>query len=246
MIFLIGSEKSGATWLQKCFSHLCMVAPDQNLHLLELYERLALHVKTYANLSDDRMPEVIRNLSAAAWRAILDGARPGIQLDMSIYPCTSTHAPLRNDLHPYAVRLMREMVPDAKFVVIVRDPRAAYCASVAYLNQFRPGWGKEIDPVEYASTWQHQNIIWLNDHPTTFVKFEDLKNEFVGTLSTVFSACGLSHSAEVLSAIVTHEYSFQSVGHPDDFMTHVKPSIVRKIEDTADNLMNFLGYQPLS
>ena len=252
MIFLIGSEKSGAAWLQNCFSHACTVAPGQELHLLELHERLALHIRTYTRLGDDETLEAIRKVSAAAWRSMIDSAGTGTQLNMSTYACTSVHAPLRNDLHPFAIRITREIIPEARYVVIVRDPRAAYCDSVQYLNQLRAGWGDTIDPIEYASTWQHQNITWLNDRPTTFVKFEDLKSNFVDALSTIFSVCGIYHSAEVLSSIVAREYGFQSMaaldrpGHADDFRTQLRPSIVRKIEDTADNLMNFLGYQRVS
>lgn len=252
MIFLMGTQGSGTSWVQDCFSQVCRTAGHQELHLLELHERVSQHVRTYADQSEDEALATIRKVSAAAWQALLDGVQPGVELSKNTYPATSAHAPLRHDLHPYAVRLVREVIPDARTIIVVRDPRAALCATVDYLNHFRPNWGGSVDPVEFAQAWQLQNTIWLNDRPTIFFKYEDLKQNFIGTLTAAFANCGIACSPEGFSRIVAQEYNprYCEPGHESDsvdsFSARLKPSIIRQIEGAAKNLMTFLGYRELS
>ncbi|KAF0137722.1 MAG: hypothetical protein FD152_256 [Xanthobacteraceae bacterium] len=252
MIFLIGTQGSGTSWVRDCFSQVCRAAALQELHLLELYERISQHVRSYTDQSEEEALVTIRKVSAAAWRALLDGVQPGVELSKNTYPGTSALAPLRPDLHPYAVRLVREVISDAQTVIVVRDPRAAFCATVNYLNHYRPNWGGSVDPVEFAQAWQLQNTIWLNDRPTAFFKYEDLKQNFIGTLTTVFASCGIACSSEVFSRIVAQEYTPRNgePGHHSDsvdgFSAQLKPSVIRQIEGAAENLMTFLDYRTLS
>ncbi|SKA26046.1 Sulfotransferase family protein [Enhydrobacter aerosaccus] len=255
MIFLIGTQKSGTTWLRNCFSHVCTVPLQQELYFVELYEHISQHIHTYGHLGEEETLEAIRRVSASSWRSLLDCVKPGTEFDKSAYPCATAHAPIRNDLHPYAVRRAKEVFPDARTVVIVRDPRAVYSSLVEYLNGFQSGWGQKIDPVEFGQTWQLQNTIWLNDRPSIYVRYEDLKKDFVNSLSRIFVACDLVYPQGTLAKITEEEYKIDvgrarqpeiyRLGRVDDFKVRVAPSVIKQIETAAENLMSFLGYRPV-
>ena len=252
MIFLVGTQLSGATWLRDCFSHVCKVPLGQELHLLELHECISRHIKTYVHLNEDDARLASRSVSQAAWRSLLDSAKVGAEFDKATYPATSAHAIVRNDLHHRALGLAREVVPGAKTVVLIRDPRAVFNSTVRYLEKLQPGWGSKVDPIEFALTWQHQNTSWLNDSPTIYLKYEDLKMDFVATLSRVFLACEISCSLETFSTIVAREYAVDAVksetrlARVDDFAVRLKMSAIEQIEEGTADLMKFLNYRRLS
>lgn len=251
MIFLIGSQKSGTTWLRDCFAHVCPV-PKREWYFVELYEKISQHIQKFGHLADSAREIACREVMAATWKSLLDSADPCAIFDKSAYPCTSSLMAIRNDLHPFAVRLAHEVFPTAKTIVIVRDPRAVLNSAVQYLNHFRSGWGDTIDPVEFGATWRIQNSQWLSDSPSVMVRYEELKADFIGTLSRVFSSCEIRCSAEIIEKIQAQETNIDAVrprqpeiyrlGLVDDYKMRLSQEAITKLEDAASPLMTALGY----
>lgn len=254
MIFLIGSQKSGTTWLRDCFAHVCPVPKHQEWYFVEVYERLAEHIAKYGHLPEQQRAATCRRVVAAAWREMLDAVAPGAVFDKSAYPCAAAISPIRNDLHPLAVQLARDVFSEARIVVIVRDPRAVLNSAIHYVNHFKPGAGQDIDPAEFGATWQLQNSRWLDDGPSVVVRYEDLKTDFIGSLARVFAALGLAPTPEALEHIQRTEFNIEVVrprqpeiyrrGVIDDYKTGLSPAAIHLLEAAAAPLMARLGYSP--
>lgn len=254
MIFLIGSQKSGTTWLRDCFAHVCPVPRSQEWYFVEFYEQIARHIVQYGHLDQDQQAATRRRVIGAAWRELLDAVTPGAVFDKSAYPCTSAIGPLRNDLHPLAVRLAREIFPEARTIVIVRDPRAALNSAIHYVNHFRPGAGDGIDAAEFGATWRHQNTCWLADQPTVVLRYEDLKLDFAGSLARTFAALDLPHDRDTITRIEQAEFDIDRIrarqpeiyrrGIIDEYKDRLAPEILKRLETEAAPLMAQLGYTP--
>lgn len=255
MIFLIGTQKSGTTWLRDCFAHVCSV-PKREWYFVALYEKVSTHVAEFGHLTEAERQTAVRSVMAAAWRSLLESTAPGAIFDKSAYPCTSTFMPVRNDIYSSAVALARDTFPKARIIVIVRDPRAVLNSTVHYLNHFRAGWGEMIDPTEFATNWKIQNTQWLRDEPSMVVRYEDLKADFVGTLSRIFAACELPISAPALEEIRRCEWNIDKTrtrqpeiyrtGLVDEYKQRLSLDTISKVESAAAELMARLMYTAIN
>lgn len=252
MIFLIGSQKSGTTWLRDCFAHVCPV-PKREWYFPEFYENISKHIDTFSHLPEPEKKTAVRDVVAVAWKELLEATAPNATFDKSAYPCTSTAMPVRHELYPFAVRLAREVFPKASTVVLVRDPRGVLNSTVHYLNHFRAGWGDEIDPAELGANWQTQNSQWLDDEPSVVVRYEDLKSNFIGTMSRILFACGIPHDLQLIERIRANEFNIDNVRHrqpeiyrvgdADSYKRELDPSKIQRVAEAAKGLMTRLGYQ---
>ncbi|KAF0097806.1 MAG: hypothetical protein FD144_4755 [Rhodospirillaceae bacterium] len=254
MRFAIGSQKSGTTWLRDCFGHVCTVPKRGEWYFTELYERITQHARLHNILPPERQKAIGERATAAAWKALLDEVEPGATFDKSAYPCWGA---VRNDLHPHAVRLAREVFPDACTVVIVRDPRAVFNSALHYFSTTDSEWAGKIDPADFAATWQTQNCQWIDDAPSVLVRYEDMKSNMHAALTDVFSACRLPCDHDGVARIVAVESDVAAarerapepeqrpiyrVGTTDDYLKHLSPETIKEIETAAAPLMARLGY----
>lgn len=268
MIFLIGSQKSGTTWLRNCFAHKCKISLNSELYFPELLEQISLHIEKYAHsLSEQERQDAISRSATAAWQEVLSSVKAGATADKSAYPCLKSKSDkIRNDLHPFAVSLAKKYIANAKTVVIVRDPRAVLNSLLHFRRALK---AKKRGPVsqigffarnaiqsqkidDFAKNWEIQNSQWISDKPDAVIKYEDLKTDFSEQLGKAFSAAGISINTEEMKNIEGLEYDIDKNRHRqkalyrkgeiDDWKEHLSRSQISKIEDNANELMTELGY----
>lgn len=243
------------------------ISLNQEWYLPDLYDSFSQHVEKYgATLEGEERQQALRQSLAAAWSAMLDTATPGALADKSAYPCVPTRGqPVRNDLYPNAVRIARDVFPDSRVVVITRDPRAVWNSWVHFKRAMRTRprrfetiktWMRrknpEYNPAVFAANWQTQNRQWMDDNPDSFIRYEDLKKDFQGTLRPVLEALRLDICPETLAHIEACEYEISKSRHrqpalyrkgtTDDWKEHLSAMEVDCIEREAHDLMAALGY----
>lgn len=268
MLFLIGSQKSGTTWLRNCLSHVTPISLGQEWYLPELYEAVSGHINSFGRtLSDDERRNAVNASVRDAWLNMIRAATPGAMADKSAYPCLPTKKlPVRNDLHPFAVRIAKNIFPEGKTLVIVRDPRAVYNSWRHYRQALRSrprsrlglvgawvsDWRQTADAEVFARNWAIQNSRWIEDNPNFVVRYEDLKSDFETTLLRMFENIGMAVDPSVLARIYTEEYEIEKTrerqpeiyrkGVIDDWRNHLSAAESQMIELEAGDLMERLGY----
>ena len=248
IIHIVGSQKSGTTWLRDCldvFRPFC----KPEWYFPELIEKIEIWANTYGGsiLVEDRRRK-IRAIVTAVRRELL-GVCTG---EKSAYPCAGPHATVRADLHPRAVSIMKEVFPSVKVAVIVRDPRAVYNSLCHYLDGLRPGWSSEIDIKTFAIEWARQNRGWASSDPSVVVLYEELKLNFITTLNEVLSKMGIPHSFDDLRRAEALVFSVDTLrpkqpeiyrtGTIDEWREKLGAEVVRQIVDGAGETMSFFGY----
>lgn len=267
MLFLIGSQKSGTTWLRNCISHVVPISLNQEWYLPDLYDSFLGHIEKYGStLPPEDRDRALRESLRSAWTHLLDAATPGALADKSAYPCVPTRGhPVRNDLYPQAIRIYREVYPDCKIVLIVRDPRAVWNSWQHFRRALRTRprrfetiklWMRrhepEYNPAVFAQNWQLQNQQWIDDQPDCVVRYEDLKSDFRATLAQMFSAVKIPVDQTQIDWIENCEFNIDKSrsrqpalyrkGQVDDWKQHLASRDVSLITQEACELMERLGY----
>ena len=248
IIHIVGSQKSGTTWLRDCldvFRPFC----KPEWYFPELIEKVEIWANTYgASIPVEDRSQKVRAIATAARRELL-GAYKG---EKSAYPCAGPHATVRADLHPRAVSILKEVFPNVKVAVIVRDPRAVYNSLCHYLDGFRPGWSSEINVETFAIEWARQNRGWASSDPSVVVLYEELKLNFIMTLNEVLSKMDIPHNFDDLRRTKDQIFSVDSLrpkqpeiyrtGTIDEWREKLGSDVVRQIVDGAGETMSFFGY----
>ena len=248
IIHIVGSQKSGTTWLRDCldlFRPFC----KPEWYFPELIEKVEIWANTYGgSISVEDRGRKVRAIASAARRELL-GAYTG---EKSAYPCAGSLATVRGDLHPRAVTILKETFPNSKVAVIVRDPRAVYNSLCHYLDGFRPGWSSEINVETFAIEWARQNRAWASSDPSVVVLYEELKQNFTITLNEVLSKMDIPHDFDDLRRAKATVYSVDSLkpkqpeiyrtGTIDEWREKLGAEVVRQIVDGAGETMSLFGY----
>lgn len=248
IIHIVGSQKSGTTWLRDCldvFRPFC----KPEWYFPELIEKVEIWANTYGGyLSVEERGRKVRAIASAARRELLNGCRG----EKSAYPCVDSLATVRADLHPRAVSILKETFPNSKVAVVVRDPRAVYNSLCHYLDGFRPGWSSEINVEMFAVEWARQNRAWASSDPSVVVLYEELKQNFTTTLDEVLSKMDIPHDLDDLRRTKALVFSVENLrpkqpeiyrtGTIDEWREKLGPEVVRQIVDGAGETMSLFGY----
>jgi hypothetical protein len=204
LVFLVGAPRSGTTWLQLMLSRSKSIATVNETHLFAVYMRSLLegNERFQGNpraiglgplLSEAEYRDIIRKFASTVLARIL-ASKPDADVILEKTPS-----------HVKCWRHILDLYPEAKFLHLVRDPRAV----VASLKAARKSWGKSwvssrlIDncAVWSASVTEGRAI----GHATKNyleVRYEDLKEEGVRTLLSIFKWLDLpSSSSECLKLL---------------------------------------------
>ena len=249
LIFVIGSQKSGTTWLRDCLSHRFQFPRWQEWYFPELVDSIQQHVHSYGQrMTKQELNERCRSTVRASWVSLLQEANA----DKSAYPCVDLYHQLRPGLYAQAVRLVRTYFPEAKVAVIVRDPRAVLNSLVHFLSSFRARWGKKINVAQFAATWAEQNRQWEQDQPDIFLRYEDLKSNFKHTVRATYQALGVELDDGEINQIHAAEFDVSKKRHVqpnlyrsgiiDEWRTRLSYRQMAIVEEVAGELMSTCGY----
>ncbi|TAL87926.1 MAG: sulfotransferase [Rhodanobacter sp.] len=175
-LFVVGCPRSGTTWLQMLLAQHPAVATAQETHLFNGYlaglqaawdrDRDSTRgIGLQAALTEEEFNDLCANFARAVMKKIASSS-PGSKLVLEKTPAHVRH-----------VALILKLFPDARFIHLVRDPRATVASLSAAGRSWGHAWASR-DPVENARTWLRdvsagRGIAAQTEHVVT-VKYEDL------------------------------------------------------------------------
>lgn len=266
-VFLVGCPRSGTTWLQVLLAQHPKVATTQETHLFEGYiaplrRAWDRHRSNHRGIGVQAAltEQEFNKLCASFAQRVLAGVaknNPDAKVVLEKTPAHVRHAPL-----------ILELLPDAFFIHLVRDPRAVVASLCAAGKSWGEAWAS-TDPVGNARMWVSdvtfgRNIPTLTQQHTT-VKYEDLLGQTgASVLSHLFQQMGLEaddafcqrtlaecsidrlrNHSDALQAgdmLSGDPADFYRKGKTDSWMAELSRPDVEAVEYIAGNLMQDYGY----
>lgn len=267
LVFLVGAPRSGTTWLQLMLGRSKRIATVNETHLFAVYMRSLLEgnerfqgnpraIGLSPLFSEAEYREVIRKFTSAVLARIL-ASKPAADV---ILEKTPSHVKCWRDI--------LDLYPEARFLHLIRDPRAV----VASLKAASKSWGESwvssrlIDncAVWSASVTEGRQIGGATANYLE-VRYEDLKQCGVQTLLSVFEWIGIeSSSSECLKLLQdtsierlrsgnVKDAPWDIASEPQGFYRAGEAASWRKglsefetfiVEAQVNELMTALGYKP--
>jgi len=267
LVFLVGAPRSGTTWLQLMLARSKRIATVNETHLFAVYMRSLLegNERFLGNpraiglgplFSEAEYREIVRNFASEVLARILT-TKPDADV---ILEKTPSHVKCWRDI--------LNLYPEAKFLHLIRDPRAV----VASLKAASKSWGESwvssrlIDncAVWSASVTEGRAIGGATKNYLE-VRYEDLKQHGVRTLLCIFDWIGLASSSseclelledtsiEKLRSGSVKDTPWDIASEPQGFYREGETASWRKVlsqfetflvEAQVKELMTALGYNP--
>ncbi|MCC9608443.1 sulfotransferase [Blastopirellula sp. JC732] len=206
-LFIIGSDRSGTTWLQSMIAAHPQVATTVQLTLFHTYVpdwirswNMEVGYIEDADQWDMGLPvvwseqefhEFLREFVAKAYSKVAEKS-PNASHILDKHPAYREH-----------VEDINLLLPNAKFIHVIRDGRDVALSLIAAKKGL--GWGFS-SVREAAEAWAR--FVRRGQEATKYgeryveVRYEDLKTDGVATLQSVFEFCGLAASEEEVGRIL--------------------------------------------
>lgn len=206
-VFIVGSPRSGTTWLQKLFlEHPNVIGGQESEFFFNfgcLFSAIAepdpnisrpVGVNLYWHSRKEEFEELIRYIWRETFKPLL------VQKE---YPTTLLE---KTPIHALQIDRIRSIFPNAKFIHIIRDSRST-CASLISASK---GWGKHwapSSPKDAAVLWWRSvhygrklGIPLESDYIE--VHYEDLLINTPQELVRLYDFCSLPHSDTQIENII--------------------------------------------
>jgi hypothetical protein len=209
VVFLVGAQRSGTTWLQRLLGAHPAVASTQETDLFNRYVRLWWETwqsqladnETGANgrqrglpvvLTTEEFAEVLRSAVGTVYQKVAD-LKPSASVVLDKNPGYSLHVPL-----------LQRVLPEARFIHIIRDGRDVAASLMAAAD----GWGRAWAPRDADAAgrrWRRQ-VATARDaapRPEQYleVRYEHLLADGPGTLASCLAFCGVEATVAECSDI---------------------------------------------
>ncbi|MEM8598303.1 MAG: sulfotransferase [Bacteroidota bacterium] len=212
VVFIVGSPRSGTTWLQRLLASHPQVRTGQESHLFSHY--LAPQLRTWQRAIDRTSDPAFEGRSGLGLAGYLEEAEFLNLLRLYVVMMMRAAGMRQGDRflekspsHALVIPEIRTLLPRSKFIHLVRDPRDVVASLVAASQ----GWGKAWAPSDTgkaAGIWvKHVEAVReaSGQMPAgTFVqvRYEDLSADPEGTLRSLTDFMGLAWSADQVSHAV--------------------------------------------
>jgi hypothetical protein len=215
LVFIVGSPRSGTTWLQTLLgAHPSVVTPQET----DVFSSLVAPMQT----GWDRQRELAVDTGAAERRAkglptllhdeefhaLVESVVARVVAAMAALDPAATVVVEKSPSHSRHTGLIADYLPDATFVHIIRDGRDVAASLRAAAN----GWGSHWAPTELkraALLWR-ETVLGAREAATTGryveVRYEDLRAGEPEPLRRAFAACGLTVDDDACRGLL-EEYS---------------------------------------
>jgi hypothetical protein len=200
-LFVVGCQRSGTTWLQILLSQHAAIAsaPETDVfagYLSLLQKRWMLESDRRARhgaqtglqdlLSEVAFHDAVGQLAAATFRAVL-ARKPGARIVLEKTPHNVLHVPL-----------ILALFPNARFIHVIRDPRAVLASLRAAARSWGGFWA-DTGAVSGALRWREHvsrglEIPRLTPHYRE-IRYEALRADTAGCLHELFDWLGLAVDA---------------------------------------------------
>lgn len=267
LVFIVGSQRSGTTWLYLLLSQSPTVAPLYETRLFSDYMRSVFQTWDERALPSRNVDGLHNFVSEAAYRDMVRKfAAAALATGIADHPSAAVILEKSPD-HALFARDILKVFPDAYFLHIVRDPRAV----VASLKAISRSWGVGWRAAEACERWLDRvgaarAIPALTPHYRE-IRYEDLFATGPRVLSEIFAWLGIEtppdqceryFAACQIDALRADQSIGQRLhleipqdeffrqGRMDSWKAELSASVVALVEGLAGNLMAELGYQPAS
>lgn len=205
-IFIVGSPRSGTSWLRTLLAGHPSLASPHELHLFERYlipaertwreETAALERRRAAGLSSAAgLVSLLDHDALQAWmcdlyrraRSAALALEPGATRLLEKTPNNARH-----------LDLVRSLVPGARFVHLVRDPRDVVASMIEKSRRPLGEWAPDEVKRATASWLAHVGPALRDARPedTLRVRYEDLRADPMKTLAALAEGLGLAGRVE--------------------------------------------------
>lgn len=213
--------------------------------------------KTCYNLSERMTTDT--NVETALVEAFLTGRR-----DLLNYALYTSHGYIETGPHvTFAAPWIRKTIPDAKFIHMVREPKAVVTSGVRrkwYVGQINDQWRITPKPgTPFASLWgemdQVEKLLWLwaetnqwildfsrtlDTDQYLLVHSEEIFESNQATIHSLYSFLGVEiPSARRINRVLRKQINSQKTGsfkEPEDWETRINPNLADFVTKVAKEL----------
>lgn len=207
-LFIVGSPRSGTTWIQTLLGHHPNVATSVELTIFSEY--VGSWKKSY-----ERESEI---LTKKKWTAglpyLLDKEQFNEQLKRFVFDCygkllkdkpDATHVLDKHGEYSYHIESIKDIIPQAKFIHVLRDGRDMALSYLAVKN--KDGFFGSKNVLGGAERWK-RNVLAARKAkafgPDKFyeVKYEDMLADGASELKKLYEFCQLPYTDELINRVL--------------------------------------------
>ena len=196
LLFLVGSQRSGTTWLHLLLAQSPSIAPLYETRLFSEYMRSCFQTWNQRASATKNMDGLHNVLGQHEYRDLLRAFAAGALAKGAAGRPSASIILEKSPDHAFFARDILSIFPDAYFLHIVRDPRAV----VASLKAISPSWGIVWNAADACHTWlRHVAAAHTISTLTTNyreVRYEDLTAAGPCVLHGTFAWLGVSASPD--------------------------------------------------
>lgn len=199
-VFLLGAPRSGTTWLQIMLSKHPDIATCQETHLFSGYLS-GLQRSWRGHAGDNRgiglQAAVSRERFIALQRDFALSVLDAIGDTQVILEKTPAHIAVLDDI--------REVLPEARFIHIIRDPRSVAASLAAAGKDWGRSWAS-TNAVHNARRWVDNvaaGIALRHGDPAGYceLRYEDLLDDTAGNLERIFAWMGVDGAPDFCARV---------------------------------------------
>lgn len=262
-VFLVGCARSGTSWLHMILSSHDRIASVRETHLFDGY--ISKIYRTWDQEAEDPSNDGLRSLvSGKDLDAIAQFFADRVFQRIEATKPQALIALEKTPPHLFYHRLIRRLYPTARFINIVRDPRAVVASLMAVHREPWGGWapGNVLDA---ARIWRTCARIGLKDLAgygahVHHLRYEDLHRDPERTMERLWQWLGLppqpydrekfsiDHLRTQGNADITPTWvpegraNFFRRGTIDGWRDELSPDEIAVIEEVAGPYLSDLGY----